>query len=620
MKNKNQFKFIGAALLSMASAVASAQCGTNLITNGDFEGGILFPINGGFTSGYTFKADVAGNSEMIPENTYGVGPNVASYHPQLVGVGRSGNFMMVNGNTQTIKTVWSQTVNVTAGKEYVFSMYAQNTFPASPAVLRVYAGADMIGSAFSPTGIATWTEYSASFTAAATGSLEIKIIDANLTKTGNDFGIDDISLIEVCPELPPSCYAEEVISFIQGPKQDLISTIEPSRSNPASALGAPEGNDTQNFVSLGFGGELVLKFGSPIKNGDGNDVRVVETTFGSPICERFPETIRAYASQDGCNWIWLGDACQDVDFDLGSLAWAQYIKLVDISPVSAVYQGVPNADAYDVDGIMCLNGYEENPVPATVTVGADEVVSYTQGLRKNGTAITAARTNAANALGAPQGTDVINFVSLGFGGSIVLKYNYVIFDNPAANDLMITETSFGNPACASYPEKAEIEGSLDGVNWTSLGEVCLDGEVNIGAAGAIQYLRITDRSAASSFGGSADGFDVDGVVVINSLCAPTSTARYADNVTTPNEVVGVEVFPNPFQDETIVAITTGELDNTATLVVTNFLGQVVKSEKVNVAASSTTNHYVNFSDLKSGVYFISVETNTGREVVKVVKQ
>ena len=105
-----------------------------------------------------------------------------------------------------------------------------------------------------------------------------------------------------------------------------------------------------------------------------------------------------------------------------------------------------------------------------------------------------------------------------------------------------------------------------------------------------------------------------------SLCAPTSSARYADDVTTPNEVVGVEVYPNPFTDETIVSITTGDLDNTATVVVNNFLGQVVRSERVNVSSSSVINHYMNFSGLKSGVYFITVETNTYREVVKVVKQ
>ncbi|MFN5319732.1 MAG: hypothetical protein ACK5CY_12905, partial [Bacteroidia bacterium] len=257
-------------------------CGTNLVANGDFEGG-----NTGFTSQYTFKADVAGNTEMIPENTYAVGPNVASYHPQLVGVGRSGNYLMVNGNTQTLKTVWAQTINVVAGKQYEFKAYVQNTFAASPALLRFYAGADMLG-AFSATGVATYGEFVATYVAPATGTLELKIIDANLTKSGNDFGIDDISFAEVCPEQPAGCYAEEVVSFNQGPKQDLISTIEAARSNPASALGAPENNDTQNFVALGFGGEIVLKFGSPIKNGNGNDVRVIETTFGSPICERFP--------------------------------------------------------------------------------------------------------------------------------------------------------------------------------------------------------------------------------------------------------------------------------------------------------------------------------------------
>ena len=187
--------------------------------------------------------------------------------------------------------------------------------------------------------------------------------------------------------------------------------------------------------------------------------------------------------------------------------------------------------------------------------------------------------------------------------------------------MRVVETSFGNPSCASYPERAEFEGSLDGATWTSIGELCLDGELNIDAAGPIQYLRITDRSAAASFSGSADGYDVDGIVTINSLCTPStaSGARISDDVTAPNEVVGISVFPNPIQNETVVAISTGELDNSANVVVTNFLGQVVMSEKVNVSASSVTNHGLNFSELKSGVYFISVETNTGREVVKVVK-
>jgi hypothetical protein len=267
-----------------------------------------------------------------------------------------------------------------------------------------------------------------------------------------------------------------------------------------------------------------------------------------------------------------------------------------------------------------LNGYEENPVLAEVPAGASEVISYTAGPRKNGTPVTPARTNPENALGAPQGTDVINFVSLGFGGQLILKFPFVIFDNPAENDLRVTETTFGSPECATYPETAEVEGSLDGSIWVSLGTICLDGEIDINAVGAIQYIRITDRTPATSFNGSADGYDVDGVVVINNTCGEDASARISDNNTTPDEVAGIEVYPNPFVNETNLVITSGDQDNTATIVVSNYLGQQVSVEKMNVASSSTVNHMINMSAFKSGIYFISVETNSTKEVIKVVKQ
>jgi hypothetical protein len=295
--------------------------------------------------------------------------------------------------------------------------------------------------------------------------------------------------------------------------------------------------------------------------------------------------------------------------------------LVDVSPLNAAYQGTPNGDAYDVDGIMCLNGYEANPVLDPAVVGASEVISYEPENRKNGTPVPAARANANNALGNPEGTNVVNFVSLGFGGNIVLKFKYVIFDTPG-NDLQIVETSYGNPACASYPETAIIEGSFDNVTWVNLGTICQDGAIDIAAAGAIQYVRITDHSSPNSFSGSADGYDVDGVVILNNSCetASNTTARWADNTTTANEVTSAEVYPNPFSDNLNLVISTGDLDNTATVTVTNYLGKLISSERLNVTASSSIQHSMNVSDLSRGVYFISVETNTTKEVLKVVKQ
>ena len=433
------------------------------------------------------------------------------------------------------------------------------------------------------------------------------------------FDLDAVECLHGAYVFP--CYATEVVSFNQK-KQNDGSTVSASRSNPLSALGAPQNNDTQNFVSLGFGGDITLKFPSPIKNGAGNDVRVTESTFGNTSCARYPETIRAYASQDGCHFIWIGDGCQDTDFDLGSLAWAQYIKLVDISPIGATYQGTPIADAYDVDGVECLNGSEENPVPSTLVSGtATQVINYTAGLRKNGTAITPARTNPANALGLPQGTDVINFVSLGFGGSLTLKFDYVIFDNAATNDIRLVETSFGNPSCASYSEKVMVEGSLDGINWITLTneDICLDGEIDINNAGVIQYVRLTDRSASTKFSGTADGYDVDGLVVINDCATNATPARIFDNTTTANEVASADVFPNPFNESTNVEITTGDLDNSVTIRVVNFLGQQVYVETLNVASSSVVRHTIAMNEFSKGVYFLTVETNTTKETVKLVK-
>ncbi|MFN5370960.1 MAG: T9SS type A sorting domain-containing protein, partial [Bacteroidia bacterium] len=54
--------------------------------------------------------------------------------------------------------------------------------------------------------------------------------------------------------------------------------------------------------------------------------------------------------------------------------------------------------------------------------------------------------------------------------------------------------------------------------------------------------------------------------------------------------------------------------------VNNYLGQQVSVEKFNVASSSVVNRTLDMSALSNGVYFISVATNNGTEVIKVVKQ
>ncbi|MCC6769111.1 MAG: T9SS type A sorting domain-containing protein [Bacteroidia bacterium] len=420
----------------------------------------------------------------------------------------------------------------------------------------------------------------------------------------------------------PSCYAEEVISY-NYTKQNDGGFIEAARTIGSNALGQPQDSDAPtapgayNFASLGFGGEITLKFGSAIKNGEGNDLKVFETSFGTPLCGRYPERARVFASQDGCHFVFLGEACQDAEFDLGSLNWAQYVKIVDISPIG----GFPGqiADGYDVDGIMCLNGFEENPSPSALLAGAAAAAfDYFPGTRQNGSPIHPSRINPNMAVGFPQNNNTVNFVSLGFGGQVTLRFDYVVFDNPSANDLKVVETSYGNPACSKYPETAIFEGSLDGNNWVYLGELCQDGEIDITAAGVIQYLRITDHSKTTKFSSSADGFDVDGVVVIND-CTTDGPKRVEDDLNTPDEIFSSEVYPNPFNNELNVQIN-GLGAEQLSLHLVNYLGQSVRSEVINAKGNANLVYTMNLAELKSGVYFLSISTPTSKEVQKVVKR
>jgi len=143
---------------------------------------------------------------------------------------------------------------------------------------------------------------------------------------------------------------------------------------------------------------------------------------------------------------------------------------------------------------------------------ADSVVSFRQGLRGNGSAVDAERSDAAKALGVAQNDDTINFVSLGFGGELVLKLDAII-ENLPGDDIAVTETSFGSPSCESYPEKARVYASQSGMvdSWVDLGQICLDKTLDLGSLSWARYLKFADVSDPDKFSGESDGYDVDGV-------------------------------------------------------------------------------------------------------------
>lgn len=422
---------------------------------------------------------------------------------------------------------------------------------------------------------------------------------------------------ETCPL--SGCYITEVVSYTPTKRNDG-QPVAAERRVTSRALGAPQNDNTLNFVALGFGGEIVLKFASPIANGNGDDIKVTETTFGNRTCARYPEKIEAYASQDGCNYIYLGTGCQDAFFDLGVMSWAQYIKIRDISDVThSFYNEI--ADGYDIDGVECLNGAAVNPGNDGLVAGsAQDVIEYNQGTRKNGTPIHSTRINAESALGIPQNNDIgVNFVSLGFTGSLVLKFDFVIFNKPG-NDLKAIETSFGAPSCQAYPEAAMFEGSLDGITYFPMGEVCQDGEMNLeDGIYAIQYLRITDRSPASSFPNSADGYDLDGVIVLSTECGQQTRIRAFDNVSMPDEVALMSISPNPFKDVFAVNYESGSVDEKVNMSVFNSVGQRVFKEQFTVPSNTKYTHDVSGVAFPKGIYIVTVESAGQKQSSKIIK-
>ncbi len=428
--------------------------------------------------------------------------------------------------------------------------------------------------------------------------------------------------VNTAPNCGDGRYAEQVVSFRQ---QKAINgtAVLLGRSQSSKVLCAPQNNNTENFVSLGFGGDITLKFGKAIRNGSGNDIRVYETTFGNLSCTAYPEKARVFASQDGCRFVYLGEICQDGTVDLGSLTWAQYVRIVDVSSKTAVYQSSGIPDGYDVDAVEALNGFETNPFVDPIAGGASEVKSYLPGKCRGGANILVNRTDKNKALGVPQGTDVVNFVSLGFGGSITLRFKYAVENNPSGLDLQVVETSYGNPSCNSYPEKARFEGSIDGTTWTDLGQLCLDGKLEMGTLPYLHQLRITDESDKTKFGSSADGFDVDGVVAINQ-CTSSNTrdaVEIVDDINTYDELelAGIlELYPNPASESATFSFSSQNA-SPYDLKIVNALGQIVYSTE-GLATEGANTIELNLEYLSKGLYIVHLLQDGNKQQVSLVKK
>lgn len=188
----------------------------------------------------------------------------------------------------------------------------------------------------------------------------IRITNSALTGTPDGYDVDGVEAIHGCSPTPlieeGNCYATEVVEYVQGTAFNG-SGIAPNRTDASQALGTPERVDQVVFVSLGYGGSLTLAFDGAIPNGPGNDIEVVETTFGNMSCESYAEYADVHVSVDGVNFFFAKTVCRADGFvdisDAGAFAYVNYVKIVNNNDLSTT------PDAFDVDGVVALHNCEE---------------------------------------------------------------------------------------------------------------------------------------------------------------------------------------------------------------------------------------------------------------------
>ncbi len=236
------------------TGTASINVSNELVVNGDFSSGntgFVTPPSG--ANQYTYKADVAGNTELNPEGLYGIGTNANNYHSNFWGFDHTtgtGKFMIVNGFPGAPQpVVWQQTHPVQPNTDYYFSAYAMSLNTAGNyAELQFSINGTQIGTvATLTTGTGSnsnpWKpqdRFYGMWNSGPATSAIIQIVDLQTALNGNDFGLDDISFGTLSP-LPATINPGVVVPLCEGSTISLTANLSNGKTPFTFAWTGPDG-------------------------------------------------------------------------------------------------------------------------------------------------------------------------------------------------------------------------------------------------------------------------------------------------------------------------------------------------------------------------------------------
>ncbi len=190
----------------------TSSAGANLVTNSGFELG-----NTGFSSSYTFLGEHNQDNDATAdwgEDRYAIfsdnrtGDSANSYFNETL-ANNGDAFIIIDIGSDLVNPFWQMTLDLQAGKHYVFSAYLANVNDSDsniqPNVNFVLANTtasivlaesgDLVSGG---SGVTPWQEFTSEFTATGT-SHTLQMIANSAGLVGNDLAMDDVVIREVLP-------------------------------------------------------------------------------------------------------------------------------------------------------------------------------------------------------------------------------------------------------------------------------------------------------------------------------------------------------------------------------------------------------------------------------------
>jgi hypothetical protein len=176
-------------LMCLVLVVLAPRGRADPIVNGNFEAG-----NTGFATAYTFSPGDIGPQQVydVLNNPFPAHPSATSYGDHTTG---SGLMMAVNGSFTPNVLVWGQTVAVAPNADYQFTAYISSWIGTAPAQVDVLFNGTSVGVLVAPDTTGVWVPFTFTWNSGAATSAAIELHNLTTFDVGNDFALDDLSLV-----------------------------------------------------------------------------------------------------------------------------------------------------------------------------------------------------------------------------------------------------------------------------------------------------------------------------------------------------------------------------------------------------------------------------------------